>query len=31
MTDLRNSQWNLESKVDTKLQSVDTKFNLQVL
>ena len=26
MTDLRNSQWNLESKVDTKLQSVDTKL-----
>jgi hypothetical protein len=26
MTDLRNSQWNLESKVDGKLQSVDTKL-----
>ena len=26
MTDLRNSQWSLESKVDTKLQSVDTKL-----
>jgi Skp family chaperone for outer membrane proteins len=26
MTDLRNSQWNLESKVDNKLQSVDTKL-----
>ena len=26
MTDLRNAQWNLESKVDTKLQSVDTKL-----
>ena len=26
MTDLRNSQWNLESKVDTKLQSVDVKL-----
>jgi|TARA_R100001530_G_scaffold134751_1_gene110258 hypothetical protein len=26
MTDLRNSQWNLESKVDIKLQSVDTKL-----
>ncbi len=26
MTDLRKSQWNLESKVDTKLQSVDTKL-----
>ena len=26
MTDLRNSQWNLESKVDSKLQSVDTKL-----
>ena len=26
MTDLRNSQWNLESKVDGKLQSVDTKI-----
>ena len=26
MTDLRNSQWCLESKVDTKLQSVDTKL-----
>ena len=26
MTDLRNAQWNLESKVDGKLQSVDTKL-----
>jgi hypothetical protein len=26
MTDLRNSQWNLESKVDGKLQSVDLKL-----
>ena len=26
MTDLRNSQWNLESKVDVKLQAVDTKL-----
>jgi len=26
MTDLRNSQWNLESKVDGKLQSVDVKL-----
>jgi len=26
MTDLRNSQWSLESKVDNKLQSVDTKL-----
>jgi len=26
MTDLRNSQWNLESKVDGKLQSVDIKL-----
>ena len=26
MKDLRNSQWNLESKVDGKLQSVDTKL-----
>ena len=26
MTELRNSQWSLESKVDNKLQSVDTKL-----
>ena len=26
MTDLRNAQWNLESKVDGKLQSIDTKL-----
>lgn len=26
MSDLRSSQWNLESKVDGKLQSVDTKI-----
>ena len=26
MIDLRNSQWSLESTVDTKLQSVDTKL-----
>ena len=26
MTDLRNAQWNLESKVDGKLQSVDTQL-----
>ena len=26
MTDLRNGQWNLESKVDGKLQSIDTRL-----
>ena len=26
MSDLRSSQWNLESKVDGKLQSIDTKI-----
>ena len=27
MTDLRNSQWSLESKVDTKLTNYDTKLD----